>query len=143
MTDPAATFADDMESRRITAVVQRAADAAFQARVAQAIDRRFTSAQELAQARRNAGFVEGRWQELSQSTRQTRSAQEFGQFAQVLSVSPRWLATGAGSPLDPPAGWSAFGTHVESADVVPLEFSTEVDGGLMPLWERPRSEVLA
>lgn len=36
---------------------------------------------------------------------------------------------------EPPEGWYLFGTHVDVP--VPLEFSTETDEALMPLWERP------
>lgn len=40
--------------------------------------------------------------------------------------------------VQPPAGWSVFGTHIDSPDVA-LEFWGN-DGG-MPIWERPAPPV--
>lgn len=138
-------FRDDPVTRRITQVVQHAADLAYRARIDRAIERRFGAGDlaALTKARREAGITEERWIALNQSTRQAASPGEFQAFARVLSVSPRWLSIGSGWIDEPPTGWFPFGSHVDRPDVNQLEFSKELDDGLMPLWERPLEAVPA
>lgn len=135
MSEQPLQLRDDPEAARITGVVQRAADAAYRARIAEASRRRFVNSDELVGAREGQGISEDRWNALSESSRNAACSAEFRSFAQALSVSPRWLATGSGWIYEPPAGWSSFGTHVKIG--VRMEYSVEVDECLMPLWERP------
>lgn len=143
MSKTSIAFRDDPETRRITQVVQHAADAAYRARIDRAIERRFGTGDlaALTKARREAGIPEERWIALNQSTRQAAAPEEFQAFARVLSVSPRWLAIGSGWMHEPPTGWFTFGSHVDRQDVAQLEFSKELDEGPMPLWERPLETV--
>lgn len=141
-----AAAADKQESDRVMRVVQNAADIAFSNRVQQAVMRRYNrhGLADLVESRDAAGINLGRWLALSRSSRNAESPEEFQAFARVIRVSPKWLATGSGNGnapsgyQEPPAGWEAFGSHVDRPGVV-LEFSAEVgeeDG--LPLWERER-----
>lgn len=133
------TFISDPESLRITGVVRAAADAAFRARIADALALRHLSDDpvEIRRRRVDENISAERWAELSQSTRAASSPEEFGRFSRALSVSARWLATGSGSPIDPPPSWHPFGTHVDRSELA-LELSFERDEALLPVWKRPR-----
>jgi hypothetical protein len=142
----AADAAEGLERERIMRVVRNAADISFRNRVQHAVMRRINrhGLADLVESRNAAGINNSRWLSLSCSTRNAESPEEFQAFARVIRVSPKWLATGNGNSnassgfQAPPAGWEAFGSHVDRPDVV-LEFSAEVDAedGL-PLWERER-----
>ncbi|MCY1718470.1 hypothetical protein OVA26_16160 [Microbacterium sp. SL62] len=137
-----ATFKDDLESARVTRVVETAADAAYRrrARLAESAVVDGVGRETLVRRRRDAGLDELRWVSLLSSSR-TASPDEFQAFAAALGVSARWLAVGSGSMAEPPEGWSIFGTHVDVAGR--LEFSSTLDPSGLPLWERPTDEVAA
>lgn len=133
---------DRHESLRIAGVVGEAADVAYQARVRAALARlEPRTTDEVIVRRRESGINVHRWIALRRSARVSASPEEFQTFARVLGVSARWLAIGAGTPEQPPTGWSAFGEHADQA-ATPLEFSDTLGHDLLPLWERPRVEVL-
>jgi len=85
-----------------TTLPKDAADAAYQARVAEAITR-FTNQfgmAALVERRISYGIDHIRGHELSLSTRNAESPAEFQSFANTLRVSARWLAIGFGRPTD-------------------------------------------
>lgn len=134
------TLVSGNERARMMRVVHDAADAAFRARVRNALTRRINEhgLADLARSKRAAGISLPRWDALCTSTREAESPAEFQTFARVLRVSARWLAIGsceADGYEPPPAGWEVFGTHVEQPGVL-LEFSSRVDADGFPKWER-------
>ncbi|WP_311245441.1 MULTISPECIES: hypothetical protein [unclassified Microbacterium] len=137
------TFADDPETLRITDVVQHAADVAYRARAGAAEQRFYEhfSIEQLWKKREAAGFTAQRWGELLLSTRNAASPEEFQRFADVLNVSPRWLAVGSGGIFEAPEGWSHFGSHIDTPGR--LVFSKLRDDGGMPVWERLKEQEAA
>lgn len=55
----------------------------------------------------------------------------------ILAAGFRRTVQGEPSFRYPPDGWFTFGSHAPYPWTGRLEFSTETDGGGMPLWERP------
>lgn len=99
MSENTNTLSDTDETQRFTQLAQLAADAAFRTRVKDAVTRRIDQLgdDELIRLRRSAGIDVHRWIALRRSTRNAHTVDEFQLFADVLGVSPRWLATGMGT----------------------------------------------
>ncbi|ROR76126.1 hypothetical protein SAMN06295974_3726 [Plantibacter flavus] len=126
---------------RVSQVVRRSADAAYRARLEQALSERLatTSMGRLLADFGDAGFGQTLREELLTTCRSAASPEQFQAFSRVLGVSPAWLAIGFGDRHDPApgTGWVALGTHVEEPGAH-LEFSAELDETGLPLWERLR-----
>lgn len=80
-----------------TAIIERGFDAAYAARVNEAVDavmrKHEITEHNIAEAH---GIAWERWEALSRSYRLT-DREEFARFAGALEVEPRWLAQGSGT----------------------------------------------
>lgn len=138
---------DPHDGARIRAVVRAAADDAYAARVDTAVRHLMEKSGVTDYGTITSELMEKTELEHDEfvalhRTVRGHTPRNFQAFARVLGVSARWLAIGGPWLQAPPAGWSTFGTHLDSPE--DLEFSLTLDpGDLMPLWERPRTEVIA